>query len=256
VGANVGGAWGGDPVTINTVPAGINSAAPLVVFSALSVPAALSASGTFGPDKGGFIGGGQAGYNWQFDSWVAGLETDFQGVSGGKSFAGTGAANSPLAAAGTDNTTFTASKTLNYLGTMRARSGYAVMPTLLAYATGGLAYGGASGTAGFTTTNAAFPPNGLSPAWGTAGSHSSFLAGWTLGAGLEWMFAAGWSAKVEYLYYDLGSVSYGIGTSGAIVLPGFAPAGTNWFTNASTASTRYNGSIARIGLNYRFNSIP
>jgi outer membrane immunogenic protein len=255
-GANVGGTWGGDPVTINTVPAGINSIAPPVVFSALSVPAASSASGTFGPDKGGFIGGGQAGYNWQFGSWVAGMETDFQGVTGGKSFAGTGAANSPLAAAGTDNTTFTASKMLNYLGTVRARSGYAVVPTLLAYATGGLAYGGASGTAGFTTTNAAFPPHGLSPAWGTAGSYSSILAGWTLGAGLEWMFAAGWSAKVEYLYYDLGTVSYGIGTSGTVVLPGFVPAGTNWFTNVSTASTRYNGSIARIGLNYQFNLLP
>jgi outer membrane immunogenic protein len=220
------------------------------------MPAALSATGTFGPDKGGFVGGGQVGYNWQFGSWVAGLETDFQGVAGGKSFAGTGAANSPVAVVGTDNTTFTASKMLNYLGTVRARSGYAVTPTLFAYATGGLAYGGASGTAGFTTMNATYPLHGLSPAWGTAGSYSSILAGWTLGAGLEWMFAAGWSAKVEYLYYDLGSVSYGIGTSGAVVLPGFVPAGTNWFTNISTASTRYNGSIARMGLNYRFNLLP
>jgi len=41
-----------------------------------------------------------------------------------------------------------------------------------------------------------------------------------------------------------------------VVLPGFVPAGTNWFTNASTASTRYNSSIARIGLNYQFNSVP
>jgi len=92
VGANVGGVWGGDPVTVNTVPAGINSIANPVVFSVHSVPAALSASGTLGPDGGGFVGGGQAGYNWQFGSWVAGLETDIQGVLGGKSFAGTGVA--------------------------------------------------------------------------------------------------------------------------------------------------------------------
>jgi outer membrane immunogenic protein len=256
VGANVGGTWGGDPVTVNTVPASVNSIAGPGVLSRHSVPAALSASGTLGPDGGGFIGGGQAGYNWQFGSWVAGLETDIQGVLGGKSFEGTGVAINPVTAGTTDNTTFTASKTLNYLGTLRGRFGFAVMPMLLAYSTAGFAYGGASGSTGYTTMNTAYPAHGLSQAWGTAGSYSSTRAGWTLGAGLEWMFAAGWSAKVEYLYYDLGSVSYGIGTSGAVVLPGFVPAGTNWFTNASTASTRYDGSIARIGLNYQFNFVP
>jgi outer membrane immunogenic protein len=40
-------------------------------------------------------------------------------------------------------------------------------------------------------------------------SDSTTHAGWTLGAGLEWMFVAGgpWSAKVEYLYVDLGHAS-------------------------------------------------
>jgi outer membrane immunogenic protein len=40
--------------------------------------------------------------------------------------------------------------------------------------------------------------------YGTTGSFSETRAGWTLGGGLEWMFAPHWTHKAEYLYYDLG----------------------------------------------------
>jgi outer membrane immunogenic protein len=77
-----------------------------------------------------------------------------------------------------------------------------------------------------------------------------------LGVGLEWMFAPGWSVKAEYLYYDLGAVTTDIGTSGALVLPGFIGAGSPIFANASTVSTRYSGNVLRFGLNYQLGSLP
>ena len=69
-------------------------------------------------------------------------------------------------------------------------------------------------------------------------------------AGAEWMFLPNWSAKVEYLYYDLGSVSYGAGVSAPLLLGGALGAGSPMLSNPITASTRFNGSIARVGINY------
>ena len=36
------------------------------------------------------------------------------------------------------------------------------------------------------------------------------LVGWTAGAGIEYGFTQNWSAKLEYLYMDLGSRTYSI----------------------------------------------
>ncbi|MDQ0509669.1 outer membrane protein [Ancylobacter amanitiformis] len=69
-------------------------------------------------DLNGFAGGFQAGYNWQFNSLVLGLETDLQGAN-------------------ISSSTFD----LDYFGTVRARAGVALDQFLL-YGTAGLAYGG------------------------------------------------------------------------------------------------------------------
>ena len=63
-------------------------------------------------------------------------------------------------------------------------------------------------------------------------SNSTTHAGWTLGAGLEWRFAQQWSAKVEYLYVDLGHANN--------VLP---------ISNNDHSLTE---NIFRIGVNYHF----
>jgi outer membrane immunogenic protein len=253
VGANVGGTWGGDSVNVVTTPVSSLTGSPAVIATH-GVPAAASATGNLGGNKGGFIGGGQVGYNWQSGFWVGGIEADIQGVAHSGSLSGTGLAfvGPGSGATGTpDNTTFTGSKSLDYLGTLRGRLGFTATPNFLVYATGGLAYGGVSTSAAFTTVNSAYPGVGLASTWGTGNSASSTRAGWTVGGGLEWMFAPRWSVKGEYLYYDLGSVTYALGPSGSVVLPGFGGAGSPWFTNASTASTKFNGNIARIGVNYK-----
>jgi outer membrane immunogenic protein len=182
-----------------------------------------------GNGKGGFIGGGQIGYNWQFGSMVAGLEADIQGVStkGNISYAGF----SPIAQPTYSNFHRSAS----YLGTVRARLGFTVMPTFLLYATGGLAYGG---------TNLSFAAYG--PTWGpalaVAGSANKTAVGWTAGLGAEYALSPNWSVKAEWLYYDLGSLQTGT----AVYAYG---------ANLTTlqARVRTNGNIVRAGVNYRFN---
>jgi opacity protein-like surface antigen len=81
-------------------------------------------------------------------------------------------------------------------------------PNLLIYGTGGLAYGSATATT--EISQHATGPNGLPPSWTAAGTYSETRFGWTAGVGGEWMVTAHWTAKIEYLHYDLGSVTYGL----------------------------------------------
>ncbi len=275
IGINAGGTWGGNnDVTITTIPVSSYSGPPIKGVPAIGgapaiadqTAAVASANGTVSVGNNrGFIGGGQAGYNWQFNAFVAGVEADIQAVaghSGASNAIGIAVVPPPSARAGsTDVTTFTASKKLDYLGTVRARFGFVASPALLAYVTGGLAYGSVSGSAGFMTVNLAY--TAISQTWATSPSFNPFSttrAGWTVGGGLEWMFAPNWSVKGEYLYYDLGTVSPWIDRSSAVIqpTPGIAATkvGVPQFTNASTASIRYNGNILRVGINYKFGYTP
>ncbi len=234
VGVNAGGAWSVnnsvDTISTPLFPVGLNPLVPpgLAALATASVPVGSS---------GGFIGGGQIGYNWQFsNSFVAGVEADIQGIarSGG---AGTAAA-SAFVLAPLISSALSSTKTVDYLGTVRGRIGFLPTPTLLAYGSGGLAYGGVdSSTSLFQAGNNGFV--------GFAnGGFSDTRVGWTAGAGLEWLFWPNWSAKIDYLYYDIGAVTY----SSLAVSPFFAtPA-----YGAPQSTTRFNGHIVRAGLNYHF----
>jgi outer membrane immunogenic protein len=165
VGANAGGTFSSaNNITISTIPQTSFGGVPVITDANA---AAASASGSFGVGRqASFIGGGQAGYNWQLGSFLVGAEADVQWVvgRGGGSNGATGVAlvgPGSLAPGTTDLTAFTASSNLSFLGTLRGRAGYLVAPTLLAYATGGLAYGSISGSAGFTTSNPAYLALGL-----------------------------------------------------------------------------------------------
>ena len=119
----------------------------------------------------GFVGGVQAGYNFQNGPWVFGVEGDIQ-------------------AAGADDT-FAPWKFSNpWFGTLRGRAGYA-FSNVLFYGTAGLAFGELR-----------------AQTFGWTESHTS--AGWTIGAGAEVMFAPNWSAKLEYLYLDLSTSQFAI----------------------------------------------
>ncbi|KQT23024.1 MAG: outer membrane protein [Bradyrhizobium sp.] len=119
----------------------------------------------------GFVGGVQAGYNFQNGPWVFGVEGDIQ-------------------AAGADDT-FAPWKFSNpWFGTLRGRAGYA-FSNVLFYGTAGLAFGELRGQT-----------------FGWAESHTT--AGWTIGAGAEVGLASNWSVKLEYLYIDLSTSQFAI----------------------------------------------
>ncbi len=254
-GLNAGYTFGGsNSVTVQTVPGFADVATFGTVATLLGDAAAESANAVLPIDNSGFIGGGQIGYNYQFyNSWVVGLESDIQGVA-------TNNGNATLVNVTTltgipdhsIGTTLSVSRRLEYLGTVRERLGFLVTPTLLVYATGGLAYGGVNSSTSINQVFNGLVPSSIATAWGTFGNSSTSRVGWTAGGGGEWLFAPNWSVKVEYLYYDLGSVSYGAGA----LVDGFtiaAPPDVAFFTNAAQSTTRFNGNVVRAGLNYHFN---
>jgi outer membrane immunogenic protein len=73
-----------------------------------------------------------------------------------------------------------------------------------------------------------------------AQSTSIWKGGWTVGAGAEWAFLDSWSAKLEYLHYDLGQQDL---IAFAVTLPTIFAVTNHWTTR---------GDIVRVGLNYKF----
>jgi outer membrane immunogenic protein len=127
-----------------------------------------------------------------------------------------------------------------------------VTPSLLVYGTGGLAFGGVSSSTSLGEAFAGPVVVGATGTFPSSASVSQTRIGWTAGAGAEWMFYGNWSAKLEYLHYDLGSASYGTTVSNFAVAGAPVPVGTLLYTLGQTSSTSFRGDIARVGLNYKF----
>jgi outer membrane immunogenic protein len=180
-----------------------------------------------------FTVGGQAGYNYQVGNFVYGLETDINYDTTDDSSTGHfGALVAPPGGpVGAARIGYTVNQQLDYFGTLRGRLGYTPADRLLLYVTGGLAYGYVS-----SSTNLHFyDPSRFS------GSSSGMQVGWTVGVGGEYALANNWSVKLEYLYVDLGSMSYNF-HSGAL--------GTPLPVVTTTVNTAQN--VIRVGLNYKF----
>jgi outer membrane immunogenic protein len=126
--------------------------------------------------SGGLVGV-TIGGNWQWDSWVAGIEGDFDGswIKGSTNICTTNF----VVACQTEN---------KWLATLRGRFGYAA-DRILFYATGGGAFGD-------VLVNTA------------ANWQSTNKGGWTAGAGIEGAFTDHWTARLEYLFVNLQSASF------------------------------------------------
>jgi outer membrane immunogenic protein len=201
----------------------------------------------------GWVFGGQAGYNWQFDrSWVFGLEGDIDatGQDGTRLFGPSTTVVTVVPPVGalalptrTTTTTATGSleEKLSWLATFRGRIGVLPSDRVLLYVTGGLAVGEVKATAGATTTTTTALSFGTPPgptSVSALAASSSTQAGWTIGAGVEGAIGGNWTAKLEYLYVDLGTVN----NTFAGTAP-FAPI---------TTSAHVTDNILRAGVNYRF----
>ena len=182
-------------------------------------------------NRDGYVVGGQLGYNRQFNRWLAGWEIDLSATG----FNGSSTVFTPTCPnfCGGPNTS-TVSQDMDWFGTVRARFGYTEGPWLV-YGTGGLAYGHVKYD--YLLTNAPFGgPLTMSK------SESHVEVGWTAGAGFEYGFGP-WSAKLEYLYYDLGTRA--VGVSNPLAPPAL---GVQLVPNYSNS-----GSIVRVGLNHKLN---
>lgn len=252
IGGNLGYSWG--------------RASSVETFTDATSGAVLSSSADRF-DMNGVIGGGQAGYNWQADRWLFGVETDLQGSGqkGNTPFSCAGGTAGATVLAGLsgscslghvgDTAPFNVvafpvlgnlAQKLEWFGTFRGRVGVMATPTFLFYVTGGLAYGEVStgGTiSGVNITGTQGTNNSTSTAVAASFGNSSTRAGWTVGTGIEGVISGNWTAKLEYLYIDLGNVS------GTFVTPVLAPSGAIVRTSYSSHVT---DNILRVGVNYHF----
>jgi outer membrane immunogenic protein len=255
VGGNVGGNWMesnsvnsvGTPIFANPLSTTTTSAALAAAVAGVTTPIAVG-------NASGFIGGAQAGYNYQSNRFVAGIETDIQGLSGRSAGnVATAVALAPPFNANTVNTTLAVDRSVQWLGTLRGRLGITATPSLLLYGTGGLAYGGVRSDTSITQALNGAGAATVNAPYGSSAGLSETRVGWTAGAGAEWMLTGNWTAKLEYLHYDLGSDSYGSTLSNIVVPPGGAvPTGAAFYTLGARSSTSFRGDIVRVGVNYKF----
>jgi outer membrane immunogenic protein len=210
----------------------------------------------------GVIGGGQAGFNWQVNNFVYGIETDFQasGQKGTNNFDGLIINGSSPPNFGNNPATVTDTTKLDWFGTTRVRAGLA-WDRWLVYGTGGVAYGEVKQNGNILPANPPGFPGANAPiVW----DQSSSKVGWAVGAGVENAITGNWSWKLEYLYMDLGTVtanvSGGVGNIGNLSVPDncYNNGGSNacnGFRNAATGTvtSHFTDNIVRVGINYKFN---
>jgi opacity protein-like surface antigen len=202
---------GGQPPQQNPPPAQGNNAAGAVTQQA----AALLQTPISSSNGDDVTGGVQLGCDYQIDRFVVGIQAmaDFGRINASGSI--------PQAPQ------LTTSTTANNLYTATARAGYLATPAILAYVRGGAAW---------TQTKVAVLNNGN----GQSATATFDRTGWTVGAGVEWMFARNWSAFAEYDYADFGRATGPLtGTAGLTGGPIVATLKTQIHTGL-------------VGVNYRF----
>jgi outer membrane immunogenic protein len=161
-----------------------------------------------------FMGGVQAGFDYQFaPNWVLGAEAQYSWLGGGNN-------NNGVIFPG--GTLVTASNA-DQLGSVTGRLGYTWGPALL-YAKGGYAWRDGN--------NIGVTFAGVPQPFTTDGNRKD---GYTVGAGLEYMFAPNWSAKAEYQYYNFGNTTLTAGPADIV--------GTRFRNDEHTV---------KAGINYRF----
>ena len=177
----------------------------------------------------GFLGGVQAGFNYQAPyHLVVGVEGEFAWTD----LTGTATTISTTTTAPFVGFTSTATSKFKDFALLTGRVGYALDNWLL-YAKGGVALGQSSSSGVNTLANGTL--------FSTTTS-STDRSGWVVGAGVEWGFAPGWSAKIEYNHIDFGSTnltSFSVEPSGVVT------------TSLISSTERID--VVKGGVNYRFN---
>jgi outer membrane immunogenic protein len=165
-------------------------------------------------DDTGAVLGAQAGYNWQQQQWVFGIESDLSWTSLKKTVT-----TFPLAPS-----TFFHSihDRVDWLASVRGRVGWAA-GDMLFYATAGVA---------FANFNAGWFRDGSI----VRDQIDKTKTGWVAGGGIEKMFNRNWSARAEFLHYGFGRTTH---------------SATFFGGNTYTTAFRHDVSVVRLGINFR-----
>jgi outer membrane immunogenic protein len=174
----------------------------------------VTTGGTTSGNNAGFAGGGQIGCDYQAGAWVFGIRNMFDGTSLSKSVTFTEIPGS-------------ADSSTHWFDTLTARGGYLVVPNVLLYVQGGAAW---------TNTKVTF----FDGTGAQIGELSNDRTGWTVGGGVEWMFAPHWSVFAEYNFMGFGTRSAAFSACG--------PGGLV----CDVFSAKANLQDAVVGLNYKF----
>jgi outer membrane immunogenic protein len=213
VGVNAGAAWLNQDGVTNSVATTLD---PSGLAAGTLIGTGPSTSST------GFAGGGQIGFNYQVNQFVFGAEADIDYLSNKATVNGTEASGAVVYGTNTHQ------YTMPMFSTVRGRLGFAADNVLL-YGTGGLAMGEydvqRTQVTGFAGTATA----------GTVENSDNLRLGWTAGAGIEYAFSENWTARVEYLYANLESVTY-----------------TFPIANRTAAAPTESVNLVRAGLNFKF----
>ena len=232
IGGNVGYSWGRSETDVEYFST--------VTMLPIAPPAGSITSHKF--NMNGWLAGGQVGYNIQSNNWVYGIEIDGQwtGQKGDANFLCaatiTGGPCLPGVTAlpgGVTGAALSLEEKLQWFVTVRGRLGVLAQPSTLLYVAGGLAFGSVKANGVLASINPQLVATSLTF------SDKDTNACWTVGAGIEHRIAGNWTAKLEYLYMDLGTFHYSAA-----------------FPAAPTIGARINSDITdhivRIGLNYKW----
>jgi opacity protein-like surface antigen/outer membrane receptor protein involved in Fe transport len=211
-------------------------------FSDSSLGSLLLATGS-SIKRDGALGGGQAGYNWQWGIWLAGIEADFefahQRTLTALVCSGT-ICNPAIGLAAPE--LLTHEHNLDWFGTLRGRLGAAITPDIAAYATGGLAYAVVEHVGTIYGSGIGVDANG-NPAVIFAGNEffsREMKLGWAVGAGIEAHLGGPWTARLEYLHIDLGTEQETVNNP------------LNSTPTTIVFNSRITEDLVRLGINYKF----
>jgi outer membrane immunogenic protein len=207
IGGHVGAGWGQDETNINSI-----SATP----PGITVPLNLAFNQN---SRSGFLGGGQAGFNWQAGWFVFGVQADIAGLD----------------VKGTDPclVILTCTSKSDWLATATGRIGAVVLDRGLVYVKGGGAWLDTNHTSAIT----------IVPGIPQLANHSFTNDGWLVGMGTEWMITNNWTAFVEldYMRFDNKSITFPLN-----------PALTGPIAVRFNTSETQTLAIAKVGVNYKF----
>jgi opacity protein-like surface antigen len=181
-GGEFGGGWETEQVTIVTNNPG-SAFAPGTVLNPVH--------------DSGVLGGAYAGYNYQINQLVIGIDGDFTWANLSGNATDVSVLNGDVASE---------SSSVRWIATLSGRLGYA-MNNLLFFAKGGGAW------ADFSASSITNKPGGAFVAQTTS---SDTRNGWTVGGGVEWGFNQHWSARLEYDYVRFATATFTINEVNAL----------------------------------------